>query len=134
MKYLLDTSIVSETRKPRPKRATLERLARHIGVSAICAPVWHEALYGCERLPHGKRRSELEEHLTNVVRPFFPILPYDDAAATFHATERARLERRGKTPPFVDGQIASIAAVRGLIVVTTNVQDFKPFDVRVEAW
>ena len=144
VKYLLDTSIVSETRKPRPKSTTLERLGRHIGVSAICAPVWQEVLYGCERLPRGKRRDDLEDHLTNVVRQFFPILPYDEAAASFHASERARLERRGKTPAFVDrhwrspsaidGQIASIAAVRDLTLVTMNVEHFEPFDVRVERW
>ena len=134
MRYLLDTSIVSETRKPRPNSATLERLARHGGVCAICAPVWQEVLYGCERLPRGKRRTNLEEHLQKIVRQLFPILPYDEAAATFHATERARLERRGKTPPFIDGMIASIAAVRGLTVVTANVEDFRAFDVRVEAW
>jgi tRNA(fMet)-specific endonuclease VapC len=134
VRYLLDTSIISETRKVRPNGATLERLLRHGGVSTICAPVWQELLYGCERLPTGKRRTNLEDHLQNIVRQLFPILPYDEAAATWHASERVRLERRGKTAPFVDGQIAAIAAVRGLTVVTTNVEDFKPFEVRVEAW
>ena len=134
MRYLLDTSIVSETRKLRPNGAILERIMRHGGVCAIGAPVWQEVLYGCERLPRGRRRTNLEDHLQNVVRQLFPIFPYDEAAATWHASERARLERRGKTPPFVDGQIAAIAAVRGLTVVTANVEDFKAFDVRVERW
>jgi tRNA(fMet)-specific endonuclease VapC len=131
---LLDTSIVSEPNKTRANAATLERLMRHGGTSAICAPVWTEILFGCERMPRGRRRAEVEDYLTRVVRHMYPILPYDEAAATFHATERVRLERRGKTPPFIDGQIASIAAVRGLTVVTANVEDFKAFDVRVEAW
>ena len=91
-------------------------------------------MFGCERMPRGKRRSEVEDYLTLVVRQLYPILPYDEAAASWHASERVRLERRGKTPPFVDGQIASIAAVRDLIVVTANAEDFKAFDVRVEAW
>ena len=34
----------------------------------------------------------------------------------------------GKTPPFVDGQIAAIAAVNGLVLVTFNVTDFADFD------
>jgi len=134
VRYLLDTSIISEMRKLRPNGATLERITRHGGVCAICAPVWQEVLYGCERLPRGKRRKNLEDHLHNIVRELYPILPYDEAAANWHAHERVRLERRGKTPPFVDGQIAAIAAVRDLTLVTANVEDFKPFDVRVEAW
>jgi len=134
VKYLLDTSIVSEPNKTRANGARLERLMRHGGVSAICAPVWSEVLFGCERMPRGKRRSEIEDYLTRVVRLLYPILPYDEAAASWHASERVRLERRGKTPPFVDGQIAAIAAVRDLTLVTANVEDFEAFDVRVERW
>ena len=85
-------------------------------------------------MPRGKRRSEIEDYLTRVVRLLYPILPYDEAAASWHASERVRLERRGKTPPFVDGQIAAIAAVRDLTLVTANVEDFEAFDVRVERW
>ncbi len=53
--------------------------------------------------------------------------PYDDVAATWHAGERARLERAGKPRPFADGQIAAIAAVNELVLVTRNVKDFKSF-------
>ena len=64
-----------------------------------------------------------------------PILPYDSAAAEWHARERARLAARGETPPMLDGQIAAIAAVHGLIVVTSNTADFNRFaDLRVESW
>jgi tRNA(fMet)-specific endonuclease VapC len=34
---------------------------------------------------------------------------------------------RGRVPPFVDGQIAAIAAVNGLTLVTRNVRDFRRF-------
>jgi tRNA(fMet)-specific endonuclease VapC len=33
----------------------------------------------------------------------------------------------GLTPPFSDGQIAAIAAVNDLILVTFNIQDFADF-------
>jgi predicted nucleic acid-binding protein len=39
----------------------------------------------------------------------------------------ARLERAGKTAPFVDGQIAAVAVTCGLPLVTANPVDFKPF-------
>jgi len=78
-------------------------------------------------MPRGRRRRVLETFLTDVVRATLPILPYDEHSAQRHAEERARLERRGKTPPFVDGQIAAIAIVNDLSLVTDNVSDFKAF-------
>lgn len=101
----------------------------------MAAPVWHELLYGVQRLPKGKRRAALDDYLENVVHGAFPILAYDQLAARWHADERARLEALGKTAPFVDGQIAAIAAVNGLTVVTTNVRDFTRFKgLTVENW
>ena len=64
-----------------------------------------------------------------------PILPYDSVCAVWHAAERERLERIGLTPPFSDGQIAAIAAVNHLILVTFNTEDFANFaGLRIEAW
>nr|WP_199315099.1 hypothetical protein [Planktothrix sp. FACHB-1355] len=41
----------------------------------------------------------------------------------------------GKTPPFVDGQIAAIAKVNNLILVTNNVSDYADFlELQVENW
>lgn len=76
-----------------------------------------------------------EAYLRDVVRGAFPNLAYDEAAATWHGEERARLESLGHTPPFVDGQIAAIAKVHGLTVVTTNDKDFSGFKgLAVENW
>ena len=101
----------------------------------MAAPVWHELTYGCRRLPKGKRRAALEAYLRDVVHGSFPILPYDEAAAAWHADERIRLEALGRPAPFVDGQIAAIAHVHGLVLVTTNDRDFARFkDLRVENW
>lgn len=99
----------------------------HGGACAICAPVWHELQFGVQRLPRGKRRTALQTFLNDVVRPTLPILPYDERAAAWHGAERARLERAGKKPPFVSGQIAAIAATSGIPLVTANPSDFKSF-------
>ena len=49
--------------------------------------------------------------------------------------ERARLEEMGRPAPFVDGQIAAIAHVNGLVVATMNDKDFVRFKgLRVENW
>jgi tRNA(fMet)-specific endonuclease VapC len=134
-RYLLDTSIVSSPVSKRPDPAILKRLEEHGPECAIAAPVWHELIYGCRRLPKGKRRAMLEAYLRDVVRRSFPNLPYDEAAATWHGEERARLEAIGKSAPFVDGQIAAVAHVHRLVLVTTNETHFEGFEgLMVENW
>ena len=65
----------------------------------------------------------------------FPILPYDEAAATWHGEERARLEALGGPAPFVDGQIVAIPHVNGLALATINEKDFTRFKgLTVENW
>jgi tRNA(fMet)-specific endonuclease VapC len=135
VRYLLDTGIVSNPISKQPDPAILERLEEHGAECAIAAPVWHELTYGCRRLPRGRRRTAIEAYLRDVVRGSFPNLAYDEPAATWHAEERARLEALGQTPPFVDGQIAAIAKVHGLTVVSTNDKDFRGFKgLAVENW
>ncbi|HEX6973970.1 MAG TPA: type II toxin-antitoxin system VapC family toxin [Vicinamibacterales bacterium] len=135
IRYLLDTTIVSVPISKDPNGRVVERLERDGGECAIAAPVWHELVFGCRRLPKGKRRTALETYLRDVVRRSFPILPYDEAAAEWHGEERARLEAAGRPAPFVDGQIASIAQVRGLVLVTMNEHDFTGFrGIAVENW
>lgn len=93
----------------------------------MAAVTWHELRFGVGRLPHGKRRAELAEFLEEVILPTIPTLPYDERAAAWHADERVRLEKSGKTPPFIDGQIAAVALTNGLPVVTANPKDFRTF-------
>lgn len=115
--------------------SVVEKLRQHTNELATAAPVWHELLFGSRRLPLSRRRTEIERYLYEVVRPAMVILPYDSAAAEWHAAERARLTAAGNTPPFVDGQIAAIARVNDLVLITANVADFALFaEVRVESW
>jgi tRNA(fMet)-specific endonuclease VapC len=135
IRYLLDTNIVSAPVSKKPDTQILEGLDQHGPECAIAAPVWHELTYGCRRLPKGRRRIGLEAYLRDVVRGAFPNLPYDEAAAEWHGEERARLESLGRPAPFVDGQIAAIAHVHGLVLVTTNDHDFVRFKaLKVENW
>ncbi len=135
IRYLLDTNVLSEPIKSHPDARTLECLAGHDGELATCSVVWHELSFGAARLAASKKRSAIEAYLEDVVRSVLPILPYDQEAATWHARERARLSRRGRAPSAADGQIAAIASVNDLILVTANVKDFRRFkDLVVEDW
>jgi tRNA(fMet)-specific endonuclease VapC len=118
-----------------PNREIVSRLEQHGHECAIAAPVWHELVYGCRRLPRGKRRAALEAYLRDVVQASFPILPYEEGAAAWHAHERARLDDLGRPAPYVDGQIAAIAQANGLVLVTVNTKDFARFKgLRTENW
>jgi len=135
LRYLLDTPIVSSPVAKTPNAEIVKRLGAHGHESAIAAPVWHELLYGCARLPHGTRRAALESYLHDVVHASFPILAYDEVAAAWHGRERARLESAGTPPAYVDGQIAAIAHAQALVLVTVNTKDFARFkDLVVENW
>jgi len=135
LRYLLDTSIVSSPVSQTPNLEIVRRLDEHGHECAIAAPVWHELTYGCRRLLKGKRRSALETYLHDVVQGSFPILPYDEVAATWHGHERARLEALGRPAPFVDGQIAAIARANQLVLVTLTTKDFARFEeIAVEDW
>lgn len=127
MELLLDTNTISEPAKAAPNPIILERLESLAGVYALCAPSWQELVFGIHRLPRSRRRTDLEEYCQAVLAAGIPVLPYDLAAATWHAEERARLMSAGRTPPFVDGQIAAIAVTQGLTLVTANVRDFEAF-------
>ncbi len=60
---------------------------------------------------------------------------HDIAAAEWFAVERARLTSIGKTPAYADGQIAAIAQVNNLTLVTNNVADYTDFqNLNIENW
>ena len=134
-RFLLDTNVVSEPLRPQPSAGVMRRLRDHDGEMAIPALVWHELRFGCARLARSRRREAIERYLDEVVAVSLPVLDYDRGAADWHALERARLVAAGRTPPFVDGQIAAIARVNDLILVTSNKADFQDFKgLRLRSW
>ncbi len=134
MRFLLDTNVLSEVLRPVPATSVLARIAEVGDDAATAAPVWHELSFGRDRLPAGKRRRAIDAFLGSL-RDALPVLPYDAEAALWHARERARLAKAGRPAPFVDGQIAAIAATQGLTLVTRNVRDFAAFrGLAIESW
>lgn len=133
-KYLLDTNILSEPARPIPNANVLYRLDIHKSEIAVASVVVHELLYGCLRLPESRRRDTFWGYIQKSVLSL-PIFNYDLTAAQWHAKERTRLSKIGKTPAFADGQIASIAFCNNLILVTNKVSDFEFFNyLRVDNW
>lgn len=135
LSYLLDSNILSEPSRPHPNGNVQSRLLTHRNHVCTAAPVLHEMRYGVARMPEGRRKQALTSYLEQVLQQPLTILPYDREAALLHAEERARLTSQGRIPPFIDGQIAAIAMVNNLTLVTRNTDDFADFTgLTVENW
>ena len=134
MTFLLDTNIFAALSQPKPNRGAERAFTKHNGELVTAAIVVHEMWFGIERLPRSRRRTELERFMTEVVGAI-RVLPYGERAARWHAIERARLTAAGRPPPFLDGQIAAVAAVNEATIVTGNSSHFEFFEgLRVENW
>lgn len=115
VKYLLDTNVLSEAIRPKPNPNVLQKLQVHQRELGTASLVIHELLFGCYRLPVSKKRETLQAYIEKVILPNIPLFNYDLKSAQWHAAERERLVSIGKTPSFVDGQIAAIARTNQLI-------------------
>ena len=89
-------------------------------------------------LIEGRKKDKLRSFLYDYVKPSFPVIPYDENAASINADITSTLIPEGKTPPILDTQIASVAIANNLILVTDNLKDFEVFAQRfglmMEGW
>jgi tRNA(fMet)-specific endonuclease VapC len=135
MRYLLDTNIIAEPTKPQPNQQVVTYLAQRSEEVAISSVSWHELWFGVERLPSSRKQQNLREYLQNLVEADLSILPYTPESARWFATERSRLVKMGLPPSYADGQIAAIAQVNNLILVTRNTSDYAHFlGLVIENW
>ena len=136
MLFLLDTNIISEPLRSRPNPVVIRMLQQYSSDITTATVVLHELLFGCYRLPiESNKRQIIEVYLQREIKQKIPIIPYDIAAAEWFARERARLTAIGKTPAYADGQIAAIAQVNDLTLVTNNVADYSNFqNLKIENW
>lgn len=125
MRYLLDTNILSEPMRQTPNPRVMEKLREYSSLCSTSATVWHELLFGCVRLPSSRRRHDLEDYLKQLQRSQLPILPYDRVAARRHAELRAEMQSQGHGCGQADGEIAAVAMVHQLVLVTNNIRHFE---------
>jgi tRNA(fMet)-specific endonuclease VapC len=132
--YLLDTNTISEPLKAAPNQQVIENIQRHHANIAIAVFVVYELIRGVELLPDSKKRLKTYDYIESVLAKF-PVLTYTEKAAKWQGKTTANLQQQGKTPPFVDSQIAAVAKTNNLILVTRNINDFSYFtDLSIENW
>ena len=128
--YLLDTTVVSELRRPRPHGAVLDWIA---GVQAeqlfVSAVTVGEIQAGIESTrEHDEAEAEELEAWLDRVLASYGVLPMD--APTFR--EWARLMHRRSDTMTEDAMIAATATVHRLTVVKRNVRDFEQLGVELQ--
>lgn len=125
--FLLDTTALSELTKQRPNAGFLNWMSANSAQDAyIGAPSIGELEIGILLLKPSKKRRSLETWFQNLIDEFGErILSFDVAAARIWGRAVAAARHRGKTLPGTDSQIAAIATVRDLAVVTRNVRHFQ---------
>jgi len=125
--YLLDTNVVSELRKVKPHKGVVAWIeAAPPETMYVSAVTVGEIQAGIEitRQQDAQKAQEIEGWLDSVAQSY-AILPADAAILR----RWAQLMHRRTDHHLEDGLIAATALVRGLTVVTRNVDDFEPFDV-----
>ena len=128
-KYLLDTNVVSETRKPRPHGAVLQWLSgMEAGRIFLSAVTLGELQVGIEKTKHqDPLKAEEIERWVDQLATVYEVLPMD--AQCFR--EWGRLMDRQPDGLMEDAMIAATARVHRLIVATRNERDFAQLDVRI---
>lgn len=133
--YLVDANVWSEATKQQPAEKIVEWLNKHFAETCTCSIVWHELQKGVKLLAPGRKQKMLSENFQRLLDRGLEILPYDQAAAEWHAEELARLQSIGRVAPHSDSQIAAIAAVHNLTVVSINRKDFANFKgLKIKSW
>lgn len=131
MKYLLDTCTVSDFVKGQPNvLARVKATPPHL--IAVSALTRMEVDYGLAL------NVERARKLTPILEAFFSViatLPFDEADAQAAASIRAALKTKGQPIGAYDALIAGTGLARGLVVVTSNVGEFKRVGgLQVEDW
>lgn len=91
---------------------------------ALASVTVSEILIGLYRPPTGRRRTQRQEFIEELIAQF-PVLPFDLDAARAHASILDQLRRGGQTVGLNDTLIAAIALANECIVVTDNLRDFE---------
>jgi len=124
---LLDTNVLSELMRPAPDRRVIRWLdaqpERDVWISAITVA---EIRLGISILPGGRRKSLLMGLAEQVFQEDFTdrCLPFDYDAALAYARVVPERNRQGRPINIEDAQIAAIAIVADLTLVTRNTKDF----------
>jgi predicted nucleic acid-binding protein len=125
--FLIDTSIVSELRKPRPHPGVLAWFESASDKDLHLSAITLGELQAGVEITRGQdpaKAAEIEAWIDRVAETW-SVLALDGAVCRCWA----RLMQKRQDDLLQDAMIAATAKVHGLTIVTRNLRDFKVFDV-----
>ena len=128
---LLDTNAVSDLM--RDHASLKARVSAYAGRLCTSVVVRGEIRYGLERLPAGKKRTDLEVRALAILAPL-PHEPVTDLIAETYGRLKASLEAGGAILGDNDSWIAATAKELGLVLVTRDAQFGHVPGLIVEDW
>jgi predicted nucleic acid-binding protein len=128
---VLDTNVVSELMKARPDEQ-VHKWLRSLGDMRLTTTSVSvaEIEYGLQRLPDGRRKTELQDRFTSLIEAL-TVLPLDDIAGLRAGQLRAQRDHQGMPATASDMMIAGIATTANAPLATRNVKDFDGLQVQV---
>ena len=132
MSHLIDTNIFSEQAKQKPDPKVVEWLRKHESELYLSTITIGEIRRGIERLPDGKRKTQLRTWLQSLCDCMQGrILGFNTSTAHVWGQLKAKWEKSGITVPSLDSQIAATASRNSLTLVTLNTADFERTGIKV---
>lgn len=126
MRYLIDTCVFAEYRKPQPNQVVIDWLdTRPLGSMYLSVLTIGEIDKGILRMPDSTRKRNLAGFVADLTLQFKGrILDLDIAIARRWAAVTALLESKGRPLPLIDSLLAATAIENGLVIATRNEADF----------
>jgi predicted nucleic acid-binding protein len=122
---ILDTNVLGELARERPDHRVVVWLDRQITNDLVTTAISvAEMTYGVERLPLGKRRSDLARINATILSGLAAILPFSADDAIAYGEIVANAMSRGRDIKPFDAQIAAIAKINAAVLATRNTKDF----------
>jgi toxin FitB len=134
MRWLLDTNILSELRRPKPEPKVVSFIAQQpLELLYISVVTLAEIRFGIEVLPDVARRSELNDWLAHKVRTMFEqrVLPITEDVMLKWRLLVDEGRKIGHTFSQPDLIIAATAQHHGLTIVSRDASDFEKARVTV---
>jgi toxin FitB len=130
---LVDTNVISETMRQEPDPIVVAWLNAQVVETLYLSTVnLAELLLGVALLPDGRRKAELGRSLGQATMLFGPrVLSFDEESAKAFAVLVSEARASGRSIGMADGQIAAIAAARGLMIATRDTVPFESAGLRV---
>jgi len=131
MIYLLDTNVCARYLNGKSLAIRQRLRSTNLADIAVCSVVKGELFYGAMKSNNLEKTLDKQQEFLKL----FVSLPFDDDASFIYGRIRAELSAKGIIIGANDLQIAAIAMVNNLILVTHNVREFSRVNgLRFEDW